>query len=119
MASHPFFHHHHAAPNVHVEHLPAGRLFAHPAANPDGVLDPRSLDGSEGHPGILHDFHHSSHSYHSVPPGLYSTELYSGAVCALFAALAVVQLVRSRSPSRPSVTSCFTLAFSRARFASS
>ena len=81
----------HRLPSVHVEHLPAGRYGAVPSTRED-VIDPGSIDGSEGHPGIIHDVHHASKVYQSVSEGLYGTENYSIALCCLFALLALVQL---------------------------
>eukprot|EP00291_Cryptomonas_curvata_P013188 CAMPEP_0172192898 /NCGR_PEP_ID=MMETSP1050-20130122/24622_1 /TAXON_ID=233186 /ORGANISM="Cryptomonas curvata, Strain CCAP979/52" /LENGTH=138 /DNA_ID=CAMNT_0012868329 /DNA_START=90 /DNA_END=502 /DNA_ORIENTATION=+ len=86
-------------PNVHIEHLPAGRYGARPnhESGPEIGLSKDDLGGHLQHPKLTHSDHHlmNPHGYHSVAQGVYNTEIFSYSVCAMFAVLAVAQLVIS------------------------
>ena len=80
---------------VHREHLPAGRYGAGAHAH-NPVVDPHAAaDRASANHGVYvsrsHRVHHEA--YRSVPEALYGAELYSTACCAVFGALAAVQLV--------------------------
>ena len=115
-------------PNVHIEHLPAGRYGARPnhETGPEIGLSKDNLGGHLQHPKLTHSDHHqmNPHGYHSVDQvgvcfakydcpwsfsmfpwfpvclpfsvqGVYNTEVFSYSVCAMFAVLAVAQLLIS------------------------
>ena len=77
---------HHLAPNVHQEHLPAGRYAA--GGSGGTIVDPFSSGPAGGEGGV----HRASKIYRSVASSVNEMEEYSGGVSAVFALLAVVQI---------------------------
>jgi len=84
----------HTLSEVHREHLPVGRYNAGPGDH-DSAIDPGAQEHAVSGHGV-HNWnshvHHAAKVYRSVADGLYGTELFSAACCALFALLAVIQL---------------------------